>query len=88
MMPPIHPAALSELVEASGSGREFDEAVEAALVEIVKHPNRWPRLFGNVRRYRLRKIPYGIVYRIRAEAIDVVAVMHLHRRPGYWTDRL
>lgn len=96
MIPPIHPAALNELVEAAsyydarkpGLGREFDEAVHAALLEIADHPTRWPRLLENVRRYRLKRFPYGIVYRVRADAIDVVAVMHLHRRTGYWMDRL
>jgi hypothetical protein len=29
-----------------------------------------------------------VLYRVERERIYVVAVMHLHRRPGYWRPRL
>jgi hypothetical protein len=32
--------------------------------------------------------PYAVIYREDADEIVVLAVMHLHRRPDYWTDRL
>jgi hypothetical protein len=32
--------------------------------------------------------PFGILYRIDAHEIVVLAVMHLRRRPGYWMDRV
>jgi hypothetical protein len=34
------------------------------------------------------KFPYGLLYRIEPARIYIVAVMHLHRRPGYWRSRL
>ncbi|MCI0365313.1 MAG: addiction module protein, partial [Phycisphaerales bacterium] len=37
------------------------------------------------RRRQLRRFPYGIVYSVRSDHILVVALMHLHRRPGYWS---
>jgi toxin ParE2 len=40
----------------------------------------WPR----VMRYRLRRFPYGLVYRLAESEIVVLAVMHLHRKPDYW----
>jgi hypothetical protein len=34
-----------------------------------------------------RRFPYGVVYQILESEILVVAITHLHRRPGYWRDR-
>jgi toxin ParE1/3/4 len=39
------------------------------------------------RRYLLHRFPFQIVYRARGETIEVVAVAHLKRRPGYWKSR-
>ena len=36
----------------------------------------------------MRRFPYLIVYRVTASAIQVVAVAHARRRPGYWKTRL
>lgn len=30
------------------------------------------------------RFPYAVLYRAEAEQILLVAVIHLHRRPGYW----
>jgi hypothetical protein len=43
---------------------------------------------GRSRRYRLRRFPYGLVYVETGSDIIILAVMHLHRRPGYWNERL
>jgi hypothetical protein len=32
----------------------------------------------------LNRFPYAILYRIASDEVQIVAVMHLHRRPGYW----
>ena len=48
------------------------------------NPESAPRIGGEFRRRRVRKFPYGIVYTTRGNIIAVVAVMHLHREPGYW----
>jgi len=34
------------------------------------------------------RFSYAVLYRAEAEQILLVAVMHLHRRPGYWRHRL
>jgi hypothetical protein len=35
----------------------------------------------------LRRFPYLIVFREGMEGIEIVAVAHGRRRPGYWRDR-
>ncbi len=32
------------------------------------------------------RFSYAVLYRAEPEQILLVAVMHLHRRPGYWGD--
>jgi toxin ParE1/3/4 len=39
------------------------------------------------RKYLLRRFPYAVIYRVTDEAIEVVAVAHGRRRPGYWKTR-
>jgi plasmid stabilization system protein ParE len=89
-------AAQQELEEAvrhyaalkSGLGDEFAEEVRQALERICTHPAAWTNLGEGIRRCRTNRFPYGLVYFVEENEIFIVAVMHLHRRPGYWRDRL
>lgn len=74
--------------EREGLGEEFTREAENALERIVAFPLAWSALGRDVRRCRLNRFPYGLVYVIRDEEIKIVAVMHLHRKPGYWESRL
>ena len=74
--------------ERASLGEEFVEAVEAATAAIVAAPKRWPSIGHRVRRYRLDRFPYGVIYRVRRHGIEVLAIMHLSRDPGYWKDRM
>lgn len=92
----VHSAALVESVEAAryydqqqlGLGAKFDEALRAAAETILEAPDRWPLQPDGTRRYFLRSFPYAVIYDYHADMVTVVAVMHLHREPGYWGDRL
>jgi hypothetical protein len=35
----------------------------------------------------LKHFPYVVFFRIDSSAIEIVAVAHAKRRPGYWLDR-
>jgi hypothetical protein len=41
-----------------------------------------------IRRSLFRRFPYGIVYQMLKTEAVVLAVMHLSRRPDYWTSRV
>ena len=92
----FHPEALNELIEAAdfyegrrpGLGTEFESAVRSAFDVIQEHPLRWPLHRADVRRYRLKRFPFAILYRASSQTLIVIAIMHLSRRPGYWTERL
>ena len=89
-------AAQDELTEAAlffearqhGLGVRFLDEVEWAKTTILENPHAAQFLGGNVRRCRLKKFPFGVCYRILDSVIEIVAVAHDRRRPGYWRDRL
>jgi len=47
------------------------------------------RDFGDgLRRCRFQVFPYALIYRILPDGVlEVIAVMHSSRRPGYWHER-
>jgi plasmid stabilization system protein ParE len=70
-----------------GLGDAFLDDIEQALSSIQQFPQLWSVYNGEYRRYLLKRFPYGLVYRIDEARILIVAVAHLHRKPGYWKDR-
>ena len=92
----FHPAALQEARAAVDwySTRSRLAAValvlelDVALAAIAEAPERWPTVGGGCRRYVLHRFPFLVIYREHGAAIEVVAVAHARRRPGYWTGRV
>lgn len=41
-----------------------------------------------IRRLPLRHFPFLLIYREHAEHLEIVALAHTSRRPGYWRDRV
>ena len=93
-------AARAELIEAMSWYAERDRAVARRFIIEVRRVTRlieshsgigapWDdaRLAKPVRRIPLTKFPYLIVY-IDAQTIQIVAVAHSKRRPGYWKTRI
>lgn len=71
--------------QRTGLGSEFIDDLELALSRVLEAPNRWPELEPGVRRYRFDRFPYALIYRMPAgDMVEIVAVFHLHRRPGSW----
>jgi toxin ParE1/3/4 len=68
---------------------KFDAEVDRALALIVEAPRRWAAGPHQTRKFLLRQFPFTLIYRERALGdIQVVAVAHTSRRPGYWRERL
>ena len=68
-------------------GREFLNEVARAISLIRRFPAASPRVSPRSRRCRTRRFPYGLVYQERGATVVIIAVMELHRKPGYWIDR-
>ena len=54
---------------------------------ILEYPDAGEVSVGAVRRRLLRRFPYALLYTMRPNAIRILAVMNLTRRPGYWVGR-
>src|SRR5437667_8711616 len=74
--------------QREGLGHEFILAFEKTLEDIELFPGLGSKIEANCRRRRLKKFPYGVVFRVYEGAIYVLAVMHMRRKPGYWKRRL
>ena len=90
-----HPEAAEELEAAalwyeerqSNLGHDFLDEFEGTLRRIVAEPGRWPKIRGENRKLNFHRFPYAIVYGVRADMLFIQAVIHLHRRPFYWSHR-
>jgi len=67
---------------------EFIGELDDALGKIQEAPGRWKCVLGPWRRYVLHRFPFLIIYRETSHGIEVVAIAHGRRRPGYWRSRI
>lgn len=63
--------------------RELDRAIE----RISERPETGSPYLSNTRRVLLRRYSFFVVYRQRGGDLEVVALAHARRRPGYWCAR-
>jgi len=68
-------------------GDEFIDDFLLGITEIEESPNRWPEIRQGIRRFRLSRFPYAIVYRVLQTRVDIIAIAHQASREGYWLDR-
>jgi plasmid stabilization system protein ParE len=88
--------ASDEADEARRWYRDRSEAAETAFLreldhalELIGHaPHRWPSYMAGAQRYVFRTYPYSIVYFVEGDIVNVVAIAHERRRPGYWRKRV
>ena len=71
-----------------GLGAEFALEVRDGIARIEEYPKAWQFLGQRARRYRLSRFPFGLVYAELPSEIVMLAIMHLHRKPDYWKERL
>jgi len=72
-----------------GLGARYLAEVEGALRVICLAPHRFPiERAPDIRRFRLKRFPHTILFRESAGIVQVLAVAHHRRRPGYWVTRI
>lgn len=74
--------------QVAGLGDAFLLEILRVFDLISRYPDAWHPLGAHVRRCRLSRFPYGVVYAREPAGIVVLAVMHLHRKPEYWRERI
>ena len=92
----FHPDAAAEYLEAiayyedrrAGLGATFIAEFEHIVARVVEAPDRYPIARApDVRRTRLRRFPFALLFRRLGDGIQVLAVAHDRRRPAYWQNR-
>ena len=77
------------LARSPNAALRFDVEVDNALRQIVDNPRRWADGTSHTRRYPLRKFPFLLIYReMPQNRIEIVAVAHTSRKPGFWKQRI
>ena len=71
----------------AGLGLKLRAAVVKALAEILKDPERSPAR-GRFRKYLVPIFRFKIYYEISDDGLNVVAIAHPSREPGYWKKRI
>jgi toxin ParE1/3/4 len=88
----IIPAAQHDIAEAAkyynhhrpGLGDEFLAEIDKAVAAVAADPVAFEQVRPGIRRYLVRRFPYGIYYRMPDEnTVRIVVVRHHSRRPGY-----
>lgn len=74
--------------QAPGLGEAFLIETLKAFELIERFPQAWHPLGPQIRRCRLRRFPYSVVYTPDGADLLVLAIAHQHRKPRYWRDRI
>src|SRR4051794_9558574 len=69
-------------------GNEFVDELQSAITRIAAGPQRGANHLHGTRAMLVERFPYVIVYRILDDRVEVVAIQHVRRRPGYWRSRI
>jgi toxin ParE1/3/4 len=91
-----HPESKSESREAVDwywsrnrmAALDFLDRLKAALAQVQKAPQVYPSYLHGTRRILLDRFPFSVIFRERLHDIQIIAIAHAKRRPGYWVERL
>ena len=93
----FHKAAASEHLESvafyesrlAGLGADYLAEFEAAMVRVCAAPASCPiDCPPDIHIARLKRFPFNVLFRQRDDLIQILAVAHQRRRPGYWLPRV
>lgn len=71
-----------------GLAADFYRQLQKAEREIIEWPEFWNPVREGYRRKNLERFPYAIIFhQLPEDVVEVVAVIHQKRKPGYWEER-
>ena len=91
----LHPEADAEAINDAAwiqaddprEGVLFVEALTKALNRARQNPENYRKFDGEYRKVKVGKFRYSVIYRFHSEEVQVIAVMHHRKKPGYWRSR-
>lgn len=92
----FHPLADAEFNEAisyyeecePGLGLKLAAEVYSAISRVSEYPEAWSPISRNTRRCLVNRFPFGVIFQVKDEMLHIIAIASLHRRPGYWKERV
>ncbi|MHB0958931.1 MAG: hypothetical protein ACYC0X_26630 [Pirellulaceae bacterium] len=48
----------------------------------------WASYLSGTHRYLMKRFPFVVIYRVTTDRIEIVAIAHGRRKPGYWKRRM
>ncbi|WP_129344928.1 type II toxin-antitoxin system RelE/ParE family toxin [Sorangium cellulosum] len=84
----VFDAALRYERERRDLGFRFESELDATIRRIIENPLQFPEIEPGIRRALVRIFPYGVFFMLEEPLVLVIAVLHLHRHPDAWKDRL
>ncbi len=73
--------------ERQGLGAEFLEELDRMVLRLCGNPESFPLMDEVVRVAVLRRLLYGIYFRVTQDEIVITSVIHLHRDDKAWKSR-
>ena len=70
-----------------GLGERFMAHVDAAIARAAASPQLCRPFEGEFRRTRVEVFPFSVIFRERPGGIQILALAHSSRDPGYWHHR-
>ena len=83
----IDAAAIWYENESTGVGKQFLDAVGAALSRVEEDPHNFPVVHRDKRRALLKRFPYALYFRLDSPKVVVVGCFHGRRSPKAWKSR-
>jgi plasmid stabilization system protein ParE len=91
----VHPEAEAEAdgafewywARSESAALGFDAELRDAFSALRKNPRIYSPYLRETRRILLNHYPYFVVFRELPRKIQIIAVAHAKRRPGYWSKR-
>lgn len=74
--------------QSAGLGARLLARVDDLLARVAETPLQFPEVVRGYRRGLLQRFPYGLYFSIDSDEVRVHAVLHLHRDPKHWQDRV
>ncbi|MHB0961513.1 MAG: type II toxin-antitoxin system RelE/ParE family toxin [Pirellulaceae bacterium] len=92
----VHPEARMEALEAFDwysqrspqVANAFEEELRDAGRAIEHAPEMWASYLSGTHRYLMKRFPFVVIYRVITDRIEIVAIAHGRRKPGYWKRRM
>ena len=72
----------------AGLGAQYVAEIDHAIEGAAEHPERYPRMHGEIRCVRVKRFPYSVFFLPEANRIVVLAVFHVRRDPIVWHARV